>query len=163
MTWEKARVPVLDVLKWVCLALILVLVYRLSAQGRESQTEFSVMAETVTAAVDMTEVQEADNQMVKRLYGLDPGDYEGVLLYYPTTNMGAEELLLVKLSDVSQQDTVAAAMEARVASQMAVFEGYAPKQYDMLQRSVIERQGNYLLLVVAEDPEPVRQAFLGGL
>jgi hypothetical protein len=33
----------------------------------------------------------------------------------------------------------------------------------MLEKSVTEVQGNYILLVVAADPAPIRQAFLGAL
>lgn len=163
MTWKKARIPVLETAKWLSVLAVLVFLYLISAQGRESRTEFSVMAEAVTGAGDVSAMQQADDQMVKRLYGLDPADYEGVLLYCPTTNMGAEELLLVKLADKSQQETVNAAIDARVAAQMSSFDGYGVDQYDMLERSVTELRGNYILLIVAPDPAPVRQAFLDAL
>ena len=84
-------------------------------------------------------------------------------MYYPTTNMGAEEILLVKLKDTSQQETVKAAMEERVETQKASFDGYGINQYEMLEQSVIEVRGNYMLLVVASDTAPVRQAFLDAL
>lgn len=163
MTWSKVKIPVLEVIKWLLVIGTVVFLYFSSAQGRESQTEFSVMSEAVAGAADLSTMQEADNQMVKRLYGLSPDDYEGVLLYYPTTNMGAEEILLVKLKDTSQQETVKAAMEERVETQKASFDGYGINQYEMLEQSVIEIRGNYMLLVVASDTAPVRQAFLDAL
>lgn len=163
MTWSKVKIPVLEVIKWLSVILVVVFLYVISAQGRESQTEFSVMAEAVTGAADLSTMQEADNQMVKRLYGLDPDAYEGVLLYYPTTNMGAEEILLVKLKDTAQQETVKTAMEDRVATQKANFDGYGISQYEMLEQCVIETRGNYMLLVVAADTSSVRQAFLDAL
>lgn len=163
MTWSKVKIPVLEVIKWLSVILVVVFLYVISAQGRESQTEFSVMAEAVTGAADLSTMQEADNQMVKRLYGLDPDAYEGVLLYYPTTNMGAEEILLVKLKDTAQQETVKTAMEDRVATQEANFDGYGISQYEMLEQCVIETRGNYMLLVVAADTSSVRQAFLDAL
>ncbi len=163
MTWTKVRIPILEIAKWLALVFVLLFLYLISAQGRESQTEFSVMTEAVTSAADLSSMQQADDQMIKRLYGLDPDEYEGVLLYYPTTNMGAEELLLVKLSDTTQQETVRAAMDNRIASQKASFDGYGVDQYEMLEQSVIEVRGNYMLLIVASDTAPVRQAFLNAL
>lgn len=163
MTWTKVRIPILEIAKWLALVFVLLFLYLISAQGRESQTEFSVMTEAVTSAADLSSMQQADDQMIKRLYGLDPDEYEGVLLYYPTTNMGAEELLLVKLSDTTQQETVRAAMDNRIASQKASFDGYGVDQYEMLEQSVIEVRGNYMLLIVAFDTAPVRQAFLNAL
>lgn len=160
MAWGKGKLLLLEVLKWLSVVLVLLFLCTKLAHGKESQTEFSVMSEAVTAAVDLTPMQQADNQMIKRLYGLDPADYDGVLLYYPTTNMGAEELLLVKLRDTAQQETVAAAIEARIGTQKSSFDGYGVEQYAMLEKSVTELQGNYALLIVAADTAPVRQAFL---
>jgi hypothetical protein len=157
------KIPLLEAGKWLSvLALLVFLVISLSA-NHISQAAFSAVEDAVVSAADVGDMQIADSQMVRRLYGLDPTDYEGVLLYCPTTNMGAEELLLIELKDISQQDTVTAAIEKRVATQMDSFDGYGVDQYDMLENSVTEVQGNYILLVVAADPAPVRQAFLGAL
>lgn len=106
---------------------------------------------------------EGDNQAIKRLYGLSASDYENILLYYPTTNMGAEELLLIQLKDISQQQAVKSAIESRLDTQKKSFDGYGVDQYAMLEKAVVEVQGNYILLVVAADPAPVRKAFLGAL
>jgi hypothetical protein len=153
----------LEIGKWLSvLVLLAFLVISLSA-NHISQAAFSSVQEAVISQADVSNMQQADSQMIRRLYGLDPTDYEDVLLYCPTTNMGAEELLLVKLKDTSQQDTVTAAIEKRVATQMDSFDGYGVDQYDMLEKSVTEVQGNYILLVVAADPAPVRQAFLDAL
>jgi hypothetical protein len=157
------KIPLLEAGKWLSvLALLAFLVISLSA-NHISQAAFSSVQEAVISQADESNMQQADSQMIRRLYGLDPTDYEDILLYCPTTNMGAEELLLVKLKDTSQQDTVTAAIEKRVATQMDSFDGYGVDQYDMLEKSVTEVQGNYILLVVAADPGPVRQAFLGAL
>lgn len=160
---EKAKIPLLETAKWLSVLVVLVFLYFLLAQGRESGTDFQVMTDTVTAQLDMTTMQQADNQMLKRLYGLDGNDFEGAMLYCPTTNMGAEELLIIKLSDLSQQDAVKAAIEDRIETQKNSFEGYGIDQYDMLERSVVEIQGNYILFVSAADPTAARQAFLGAL
>ena len=160
---NKITIPLLEAVKWLSVVLALVFVVTISAQGRESSTDFDTMAQAVSGAANLSEVQQGDNQMVKRLYSIDPADYEGVLLYYPTTNMGAEELLLVKLKSTDQAQAVSDAIEARVAAQMSSFDGYGVDQYDMLQRSVTEVRGNYILLIVAKDPGPVRQAFLDAL
>lgn len=133
------------------------------SSNRESNADFSTVQEAVLSAADLTPMAEGDNQTIKRLYGLSASDFEGIMLYYPTTNMGAEELLLIKLKDVSQQEDVKSAIESRIETQKKSFDGYGVDQYAMLEKAVIEAQGNYVLLVVAADPAPVRKAFLGAL
>ncbi len=159
----KGKVWLFFSLKWLCVALVAVFLCSLLFRGGTSSTPFETMHTAVTEAADMTYMQKADDQMIRRLYGLDPESYEGIALYYPTTNMQAQELLLVKLTDPAQQQAVTDAVEARLATQMASFDGYGIQQYAMLENALVEVRGNYLLLIVAEDPGAVAEAFAGTL
>lgn len=142
------------------LVILLVLFGGNSVSGADPQE----VAEAVTSAVDMENMQLADNQMVKRFYGLDPADYEGCILYYPNTNMMAEEVLIVKLKDISQQQTVSDAIETRLQTQKNTFEGYGVEQFDLLtNHAVVELRGNYVLFVVSDHAEAARKAFRGAL
>ena len=160
---KSNKILLLEILKWLFVAALCVFLYVMLSSNRESNTPFADVKEAVIAAADLTPMAEGDNQTLKRLYGLSANDYENVLLYYPTTNMGAEELLLVQLKDVSQQQSVQTAIENRLDTQKKSFDGYGVDQYAMLENAVVEVQGNYILLVVAADPAPVRKAFTGAL
>lgn len=112
-------------------------------------------------AASFSGTQKGDGRMIRRFYGLEPTEYEGVMLYYPDTNMGVNELLVVKLSDISQSEAVQQAAEARIESQKNVFEGYGVDQMDMLTNdTVIEARGPYVLFVCSKNAQKVRQAFL---
>lgn len=160
---KSTKIILLEILKWLFVAALCVFLYFMLSANRESNAAFSDVKEAVIAAADLTPMAEGDNQTLKRLYGLSATDYENVLLYYPTTNMGAEELLLIQLKDVSQQQEVKTAIESRIDTQKKSFDGYGVDQYAMLEKAVVEVQGNYVLLVVAADPAPVRKAFVGAL
>ncbi len=160
---KSTKIILLEVLKWLFVAALCVFLYFMLSANRESRAAFSDVQKAVISAADLTPMAEGDNQTFKRLYGLSASDYENVLLYYPTTNMGAEELLLIQLKDLSQQQAVKDAIESRLDTQKKSFDGYGVDQYAMLEKAVVEVQGNYILLVVANDPAPVRKAFLGAL
>lgn len=140
-----------------------VFLYTQTVQTRVSSAEFDEVSAAVLSALSLDEMQQADAQMVRRLYGFTPSEMDGCTLYYPATNMGAQEVLVVKLADLSQQKTVSDAINARRQTQMASFEGYGIEQYALLERAVIEVQGNYLLFVVHPDAASARQAFLKAL
>ena len=160
---KSTKIILLEVLKWLFVAALCVFLYFMLSANRESRAAFSDVQEAVISAADLAPMAEGDNQTFKRLYGLSASDYENVLLYYPTTNMGAEELLLIQLKDLSQQQAVKDAIESRLDTQKKSFDGYGVDQYAMLEKAVVEVQGNYILLVVANEPAPVRKAFLGAL
>ena len=137
--------------------------YTQTIQDRQSSAPFDSVRSAVLQTLDLADMQEADAQMVRRLYGFAPSEVDGCLLYYPATNMGARELLIVKLSDLSQQKSISDAIQARKQTQMKSFEGYGIEQYDLLSNSIVEVQGNYILFVVHEDAAAAAQAFLKAL
>ena len=142
---------------------VVIFVLTLVVQDKQSNAEFSDVSDAVVKTLDCSEMQQADNQMIKRLYGLTPADYAGITVWYPTTNMGAEEVLIVKLKDLNQQETVAAAAQARLDTQMNTFEGYGVEQVALLEKAVIEVRGNYILFVCNDHVDAAVQAFLDAL
>ncbi len=148
-----------SLIKLVALGGIVFFVY-LSFSGKGvSGTAFETMKKGVLETVDTSAMLEADNQMIKRLYGIDPNSYDGVVLYYPSTNMGAEEIFLAKLKNVEQAGEVKKAIEGRLASQKKSFDGYGTNQTELLNNSILRVEGNYALFVVAEDPTKASGAF----
>ena len=153
-----------EIARWGCVLLALILLMLMFGGNSPSSANAEDVAAAVTETIDMTNMLKAENQMVKRLYGLDPAAFESCILYYPTTNMMAEELLIVKLSDMGQQDTVRSAVEARIATQKTTFEGYGVEQFEMLSNNaVVEVRGNYILFVVNANSAAAQKAFLGAI
>lgn len=154
----------LEIARWaVALAAVVSLVMMFRSDPI-SDADPAVVLEAVTEQMDLTNVVEADNQMIRRLYGLDIAAYDECILYYPATNMGAEELLIVKLAAPEQAQAVESAIEARIQTQKNTFDGYGVEQYDLLtNHAVVEVRGNYILFVVGETSDQVRQAFLNAL
>ncbi len=158
------KTVVLEIIRFVCVALTVVLIVSYAMKNKVSNADIKDVAEAVTAQIDTENMQQADNQMIKRLYGINPDDYDGCMLYYPNTNMDAEELLIVKLSDVSQQSDLLTAAEKRIDTQKKTFDGYGVEQFALLtDNSVIQASGNYFLLVVSKTSDKAKSAFLGAL
>ena len=158
--FDITAAPVFTALKIIALVLMVIFIISEYSFDRESKAAFEDVSKAVSERFSQKNVITGDNQMIKRLYGIDPNEYSDVLLYYPSTNMGSEELLLVKLNDLSQQETVKKAMEERVDSQKNVFEGYAPDQVAMLEKAKVDVEGNYILMVSAENPDEIVSDFL---
>ena len=81
-----------------------------------------------------------------------------------TTNMGAEEVLILKLADTTQQEAVVAAAEQRLQTQRNTFEGYGVEQFDLLTNHyVLQVQGNFVLFAVGEFSGDALSAFRDAL
>ena len=151
-------------LRWLTVALAVVLLLGMYRQDKLSTADMETVQTAVLAELDLTNMQEAESSRMRRLYALNPADYEACLLYSPKTNMEAEELLLVKLRDAEQQEVVLSAIEARLATQKTSFEGYGVEQTELLtDYAVVEARGNYILFVVNRNSAQARRAFLDAL
>ena len=155
---------ILEIARWAVVLIAVIHLALMFAGDPISNADPAAVETAVTSALDMSQVLEGDNQMIKRLYGLDPGSFEACILYYPGTNMVAEELLIVKLADTAQQEQVRAAIDARLQTQKTTFDGYGVEQYDLLtNHAVVEIRGNWVLFAVHTDAEAALQAFLDAL
>lgn len=94
----------IGVLKYILLLFLLVFIVKLLSSGDISKAKPETVTKAVTETLDMKELSQADNRMVKRLYGINANDYAGVSLYVSDSNMKVEELLIVKLKDTEQSE-----------------------------------------------------------
>ncbi len=158
------KTTIYEAVRWISAALVVALIIGHGLKNRTSRAPFEDVAAAVTPIIQSDAVKEADAQLVKRLYGLNPADYEGCLLYAPVSNMDAEELLLVKVSDLSQQEALTAAAEKRLQTQKNAFDGYGTNQFALLtDHSAIRAVGNYFLFVVSARDAEALAAFSAAL
>ena len=158
------KTGIFEISRWTAAVLALICLLTMFGSNKVSSADPAEVETAVIAELDMSAMVKADNQMVKRLYGLDPASFESCILYYPNTNMMAEELLILKLSDTSQQQSVRSAIEARVETQKTTFDGYGVEQYALLtENCIIDIRGNFVLFVVNADCDAAQKAFAGAL
>lgn len=130
---------------------------------RTSKADINAVADETAKAAGFDDVTRAENRMIKRFYGVNPKEYDGAVLYAPQDNMDVHELFIVKLKDVSQQETIERAIEERLDTQIKSFEGYGAEQVALLQKHVLEVKGNYVFYMVGENAQAARKAFLNSL
>lgn len=130
---------------------------------RTSKADINAVADETAKAAGFDDMNRAENRMIKRFYGVNPKEYDGAVLYAPQDNMDVHELFIVKLKDVSQQETIERAIEERLDTQIKSFEGYGAEQVALLQKHVLEVKGNYVFYMVGENAQAARKAFLNSL
>lgn len=150
-------------IKIILVVLLLVFIIIDVGSDKVSKTDIETVKKEVNKVSGFAEVPEAENRLIKRFYGLTPSEYEDVILYAPQDDMAVDEMLIVKLKDVSQQEAVQTAVEKRLDTQLKSFEGYGAEQVAMLNKHVLSVEGNYIFYMVGENAQEAQKAFLGSL
>ena len=131
--------------RWLTAIAIGFCLFRLLWDGAAAGVPFDTVTAAVVQSVDLSQTKTADGQMLRRLYGLDPAEYAGCVLYYPAGDMG---------------ETVQAAAQRRLDTQTNTFAGYAPEQHALCKDgSAIVIKGQDVMFVISADKDAAVRAF----
>ena len=101
-----------------------------------SNRSFSEMESSMEKVIDTTGMKKLDGQMLKRNFGLNSTDYEGVMYYSSESSIDAEEVLMICVKKSSQ-----------------------PEQEKLLEEAQTSVRGNYIFYVVSSKASEYRAAF----
>lgn len=151
------------ILKYVVSAMIIAYITVLMIFTSGSTKPFDKIEKAVESSLDTENLKKADVQGLKRYYGLNGADYDGVMLYSSEKSMSTEEVLLIKVKNEGQMQRVKDAVQKRIENRKNDFEGYAPEQVKLLEQAQLSVRGKYLFLAIAPKAEAYKDAFANSL
>ena len=139
------------------LAGALALAFALCACGGNQDAAKTYSVDNAQTLLDSGAFDESMAQVntdaILTIYGIDAATVEDGVCYMATnTSVSADELTILVLTDEAAAQAAMEACQARVESQIAVCESYAPAAVPRLENAVIRQAGSTVLLAVG-DPE----------
>lgn len=156
---QKPRITGIKVGKYISFLLMFIFVVWLTVFKSGSTKSFEEVSQAVQEVIVDEDLIQKDSQTLKKYYGLNSAEYEGVLFYTSDFAMSAKEVLLIEVKHDVQVAEVKSAIEERVDSRIDSFEGYAPEQVQLLEEAAYVVRGKYIFLAVTPDAEVYRQVF----
>lgn len=135
----------------------------MGGRGANSNANVSDVEMKILGSVDMGTLTKSTSQMAKKVFGINPGDYEDLIYYQGSGVMDVNELLIVKLSDTAQAETLENAINTRVSTQIQSFTGYGEDQVHLLNQAVVQVRGNFVFYSVSPVAQSYRDIFLDAL
>lgn len=159
---EKRRKKI-EALKYTMTFLLVVYLMLLLLYSSGSSKAFDKVAAKFEAGVTSDTLKKQSEQAVKRYYGLNSADFDGVLLYTSMDSISPEEILLVKTKNDRQIKFVRDAIWKRVESRKDSFENIAPEQLKVLDKAQISVRGRYVFFVVSPEAQTYSTLFTNSL
>jgi len=100
-----------------------------------------------------------NGKSLRRFYGINPNDLEEFAIYTPKSNMDVDEMLIVKVKDLSQIESIEDSIDSRVNNQLENFNGYGVEQDSLLENYEIKIKDKYVFYAVSKDAENMKDAF----
>lgn len=113
--------------------------------------------------VKFDKMKKGDSKSLKRFYKLNANDYDGVILYTPQSTMDVNEVLIVKVKDESQIQSLEDSIDSRVNYQLESFSGYGPEQCALVDNYELKSKGNFVFFAISENAQQIKEAFLDSI
>lgn len=149
--------------KWILVVLLVVYAVLLLWYTSGSTKPFETVSGAVEHSLRTENLAKKDGQALKRYYGLNSADYNGVLYYSSESSISAEEVLMIEAKSEAQVQTIRDAVETRLSNRKADFSEYAPKQAMMIEQAVILVRGKYIFVAVSPDAQEYADIFTKSL
>ncbi|MFW5434658.1 DUF4358 domain-containing protein [Paenibacillus apiarius] len=144
---------------------LLIFVFAISALAgcTSKQSDINVSAakieEQIKQSIKLDKLKKGDVQKLKKLYDLGTEQVEDFILYTATSNVKADEIVVIKVKDEKQIDSVKASIAKRIDTQAVKFKDYRPDEYALLEKHVLKEKSHYILFAVSADAEQIEKAF----
>ena len=143
----------------LCVLVLLVFVLLLMTQDKESAADPQAVFEAVQSAVDTEGLAVCKDDRIKKEFGIDPRTFDYVGYLASDSIMEVREILLVHLSEESDEQTLLEKIRTRVDDKTELFSGYAPEQSGYLEKHELLSRGGFVLFVVSDTPDAAVRAF----
>ncbi len=107
----------------------------------------------------MTSEEEYFGQHLENVYLLDTGVLRDGAIYYAEGTQ-ASEIAVLEVTDGVAPQQVADELEEYIDRRAASFTGYFPQQAALVENSMVSVNGDYVALLICEDPVDAQTAFL---
>ena len=156
---KKQKFDILNLLKYAMVLVFIAYIVFLNIREGGNSTPVKTIRKAIMEVTKEDGMTKGTTQDLKKYYGLNADDYDGVMLYIPDDVMSVNEILVVKLKDKSQAEAVEAAAAKRLSTQKESFEGYGAKQTKLINSAVLENKGYYVILTISKDADQIYEAF----
>lgn len=127
-----------------------------------------VTYESVTAAeigasiertVDLSDMTRGDANRLRKFYDIEATELANFVLYTASSNVRADELLIVKVNDPGEIANITERVHRRIAVQTSKFQNYRPEEYYLIEKHVLSSKGPFVFFAVSQDAERMERTF----
>ncbi|WP_152392929.1 DUF4358 domain-containing protein [Paenibacillus guangzhouensis] len=147
----------------VILAFIVAIGVLVGCSGKDDKEDAKLSAiqigENIEQKVNLKEMKVGDQNKLKKLYKIDVDSIVDFILYTSTSNVKADELAVIKLTEQNQADNVIEKIKQRIDAQKIKFKDYRPDEYFLVENYVLKTRGSFVFFAVSKEADQMERVF----
>ncbi len=147
----------------VVLLLIVFIIAVCGIYSGGSKKNINEITPPVEEILKSSSVTKKSNGDAVKAFGFDLNKTEGLAYWSDDNVMDVSEVLIVKLNDEKDVSEFKEAIETHIVNQKNLYKSYAPKQYSLLENSVVESSGNMVFYCTAKNAGDIYEAYANAL
>ena len=126
-----------------------------AASGEEMSVQ--EMYDLITESVTLISPVIMQDNFIENYYNIDPALLEEYVFSMSEEATSAETVVIMKLKDKADADTISAALQLVIEEKSGEMENYLPGQYDIVKKSAVKTEGGYVYLVISEQADAIEK------
>ena len=147
----------------ICVLLLILFIFFTASQNTVSDTPFDDVSKSTLGACNLEGLEERDGLALKKKFSFEADSFNGFTYYCSDSVMDVRELLIIGVKQDSSARTVTQALTKYVEEKEKIFDGYAPKESELISSHVMLNKKGYILFYIGEEKEKVVSAFSDSL
>ncbi len=117
----------------------------------------------ITQKVALNSPMVVPDDFISNYYGIDVGSLEEYVFSMSEAAISAETVVILKAKDAGSTAGLSAALQTVIDQKKSEMENYLPDQFQIVDKSSVQVNGNYVYLVISEQAGAINQIIQAGI
>lgn len=133
------------------------------AKSPPKEADLPAVMETMKQKITNTQMMDLSTKDLKPNFGIDEKDVKQFAAYVDSTGTKGDEILLFEGTDDGAAGRIEEKLNDRHHQKEIEMKNYLPEEYAMLQKCKVERDGNFIAMIVSPQQEDLKQIYHNAL
>ncbi len=125
----------------------------------EQDIDVRAIMDSILNEMGNPQMLEVEQDMLKEVYYIDPSILESYCAMMPFFNISATEIAIFEVKDEESMDAVMQGIKKRIDKLLEMWESYLPSQYELVKNHKIQKNGNFVIMIIANDQQKLLDIF----
>lgn len=160
---KERNIGTFNIIQYIVMAALLAFIVIMLVSGRSADVKIEDISASMNTAKGVSELKEKNMTDAAQNFSFDMSLVEEGIYRRVDDVMDVNELLILKISDDNNRQTVLDAIDRYLEEKTESFNGYGTDQFGLLSNAILNERGDYIFFGVSDDNIEWEEAFLGSL